>query len=98
MADTGHGSETPEEAARSEAAVPSGALVVSGFLLSAETLQALEEIDLTAAPPGAPRRALMLERSGAVDARLQSHLREAGVEVETAPGPATRRSSITPSA
>jgi hypothetical protein len=70
--------------------LPPDELEAGGFLLSAETVAALEAIDLVkVAPPPAPgRRALLLERDGlTVDAELASSLEEAGLEVATAPGP-----------
>ena len=67
-----------------------GSLEVGGFLLDAETVSALEALDLTklALPARSSRRALMLERDGIdVDRRLREHLESAGVEVSVAPGP-----------
>lgn len=81
----------PGPAATEAAPEPLGddALHAGGFLLTAETLAALERIDLAALPvPGAPqRRALLLERDGtAPDAQLRAHLEDAGVRVEVLPG------------
>ncbi|HWG07944.1 MAG TPA: alpha/beta fold hydrolase [Solirubrobacteraceae bacterium] len=72
------------------AALPEGAIASAGFMLSAETVAALEAIDLTKLQlPDAPRRrVLLLERDGLdVDARLREALSGAGAEVEVAPGP-----------
>jgi dienelactone hydrolase len=69
--------------------LPPGELEAGGFLLSAATVQALDELDLTALPlPAArSRRVLLLERDGiAVDARLLEHLEGSGAAVTVAPG------------
>ena len=70
-----------------------GSLVASGFRLSAETVAALEAVDLAgpeARPPRA-RRALLLERNEAgVDPRLEEALRAGGAEVTVRPGPGYR--------
>jgi pimeloyl-ACP methyl ester carboxylesterase len=66
-----------------------GQLEAGGFVLSAETVQALEALDLTEAPIPTPagRHVLMLKRDGLpVDARLQGHLEAAGVAVSVAKG------------
>jgi dienelactone hydrolase len=68
---------------------PAGELEAGGFLLSAETVRRLEELELDAGHlPVAPgRRALMLERDGlGVDAQLCEGLERAGIEVSSAPG------------
>lgn len=67
--------------------LPDGWVEASGFLLSPETLAALEQLD-PAPPAGGPlRRALLLGRNGVeADQRLQERLREAGVEVEAGSG------------
>jgi pimeloyl-ACP methyl ester carboxylesterase len=60
-----------------------------GFMLSAETARALEELDVAALafPDGRPRRALMLDRDGiSVDKRLVAHLRELGASVSVTSG------------
>lgn len=68
--------------------LPDGWLEVGGFVLAASTIQALEPLSLTALPLGAIQRALLLERDGiGVDAKLQRHLEDAGVEVTVGPGP-----------
>ncbi|MBS1868203.1 MAG: alpha/beta fold hydrolase [Actinobacteria bacterium] len=67
-----------------------GALASAGYVLSAETLAALEALDLAqrTLPDGTARRALLLERDGlAPDPRLRTMLDEAGVAVTVAPGP-----------
>lgn len=64
-------------------------LVVAGFVLTAETLRALERIDLTSLTfdDAAQRRVLLLERDGLpVDPALHDHLRRLEVVVSTAPG------------
>jgi alpha-beta hydrolase superfamily lysophospholipase len=70
--------------------LPEGALTSGGFAMSAETVAALEALDLTklALPGAAAHRVLMLERDGLdVDRRLHAALEESGVQVSTAPGP-----------
>jgi dienelactone hydrolase len=70
--------------------LPEGELEAGGFLLSAETGQALEAIDLATVDLTSlrARRALLLDRDGiAVDAALRGHLEAAGLEVSEAPGP-----------
>jgi alpha-beta hydrolase superfamily lysophospholipase len=69
--------------------VPEGSTWAGGFLLSAETTQALKKLDVTelAIPPDRVARALLLDRDGiGPDARLHEHLAQAGVEVTVAPG------------
>jgi pimeloyl-ACP methyl ester carboxylesterase len=69
---------------------PEGALASGGFVMSAETVAALEVLDLTklALPSPAARRVLMLERDGLeVDKRLRAAIEESGARVSTAPGP-----------
>lgn len=69
---------------------PDGSLEVGGFLLAAETVAALEALDLTAAPlpRASDRRVLMLERDGiAVDRRLCRHLEDSDTTVSVSPGP-----------
>ncbi len=70
-----------------EPVLPDGFLEVSGSVLSAETVDALKAVDLTAVPtPGA--RVLLLERDGVPpDERLRSALADAGAEVTVLPGP-----------
>jgi len=58
-----------------------------GFVLTNETLGALESLALDRGPSGQLRRALLLERDGIpVDPRLQQHLEAAGVGVTVAAG------------
>jgi len=60
-----------------------------GFVLSGETVRALEQLDLVALPfpEGRLRRALLLGRDGIeVDTRLRSHLEEIGTAVDVARG------------
>jgi alpha-beta hydrolase superfamily lysophospholipase len=65
-----------------------GSIGVGGFVLSAETTQALEALDVTTAaiPAGQLQRALLLERDGiGVEQRLQDHLQAAGAAVTVSP-------------
>ena len=76
--------EEPDESAAAD-----DSTAVGGFVLSAETADALEALDLAALsfPQGRPRRALLLARDGIEpDERLRSHLQEMGAEVSVAPG------------
>jgi alpha-beta hydrolase superfamily lysophospholipase len=70
--------------------LPDGELEAGGFLLSAETVSQLEQLELDAItlPPRPGRRALVLERDGLpADAQLVQALRRDGVAtVTTAPG------------
>ena len=69
--------------------LPVGDLEAGGFLLSAETVQQLEQIklDIIDLPVATDRRTLLLERDGlAVDARLREHLEHGGVAVTVGPG------------
>ncbi len=69
--------------------LPDGAVAANGYLLSAETVDSLESIDLaqTPLPDGSRRRVLLLGRNGpAVDEPLQAALRAAGVQVSNASG------------
>ncbi|MGA9874561.1 MAG: alpha/beta fold hydrolase [Solirubrobacteraceae bacterium] len=69
--------------------LPEGYTGAGGFLLSAETTRALQELDLASLtiPPGLLRRALLLERDGiGPDARLRDHLERLGAEVTVAAG------------
>jgi pimeloyl-ACP methyl ester carboxylesterase len=70
-------------------APPTGSVWAGGFLLSAETARALEELDVAALafPNGRPRRALMLDRDGiSVDKRLLERLRKLGASVSVTSG------------
>jgi alpha-beta hydrolase superfamily lysophospholipase len=72
------------------ASLPEGAVASAGFLLSAETVEALEALDLTklALPEAARRRVLLLERDGLdVDARLREAIERTGADLTVAPGP-----------
>jgi alpha-beta hydrolase superfamily lysophospholipase len=65
-----------------------GDLDLAGFLMSAETVRALEDLELTslALPPGRPRRVLLLERDGLpVDRPLRRHLERTGAAVTVRP-------------
>lgn len=67
--------------------LPDGDLEAGGFLLSAETVEALSRLDLSEMTPTLPLGAVLLERDGlAVDERLRSALLDHGVGVETRPG------------
>ncbi|HVF78623.1 MAG TPA: alpha/beta fold hydrolase [Solirubrobacteraceae bacterium] len=64
-----------------------GWLEAGGFVLSAETIDALAQVELRALAPGGLQRALLLERDGAgVDPRLRAHLERAGVGVTAGAG------------
>ena len=79
-------------------ALPEGALASAGFFLSAETVAALEALDLTelVLPEAAGRRVLLLQRDGLdVDARLRATLELSGAEVTLASGPGYGR-MVTP--
>jgi alpha-beta hydrolase superfamily lysophospholipase len=67
--------------------LPEGWLEAGGFVLAAETIMALERVDLRSLQPRGLQRALLLERDGAgVDARLQAQLEACGVEVTSGAG------------
>jgi alpha-beta hydrolase superfamily lysophospholipase len=71
-------------------AAPDGALVVNGYLMSAETVGELEALDLAelAWSEDGSRRALLLGRDTLkVDERLAATLERAGVEVTLGDGP-----------
>ena len=75
---------------RGHAPLADGTVGAGGFVLSPETAQALEALDLASLelPDGRARRALLLERDGiGVDQRLREHLQQAGVAVRVAAGP-----------
>ncbi|MDQ6811632.1 MAG: alpha/beta fold hydrolase [Actinomycetota bacterium] len=75
---------------RGPAPASKGQISAGGFALCAETIDALEGLDLTALafPPARPRRAMMLERDGiAVEQRLLECLTRTGAVVSVAPGP-----------
>jgi pimeloyl-ACP methyl ester carboxylesterase len=78
---------TPPELERS--ALTGDCTSAGGFLLSAETTRALQELDLAKLPlpDREDRRALLLERDGiGVDDALKRHLQDAGVAVSVGPG------------
>ena len=67
--------------------LPEGWLEVGGFVLSAETVGALEDLDATTMSPLGLQRALLLDRAGArVDPDLRARFEEAGVAVAVASG------------
>jgi pimeloyl-ACP methyl ester carboxylesterase len=67
--------------------LPDGWLEVSGFVLSAETIAALDGLDLVAMNTGRLRRALLMDRDGLpIGASLRRHFEAAGVEVSEASG------------
>jgi dienelactone hydrolase len=68
---------------------PKDCVSAGGFLLSAETTRALQELDLAqlSLPDREGRRVLLLERDGiGVDDALERHLRDACVPVTIGPG------------
>ena len=71
--------------------LPEGFIWAGGFVLSAETIAALGQLDLRelSFPPSSPlSRALLLDRDGiGRDQRLRDHLESQDVEVTVAPGP-----------
>jgi alpha/beta superfamily hydrolase len=76
-----------------------GSLQSGGFVMSAETVAALEAVDLTALelPDAGGRRVLMLERDGLdVDERLRSFLARTGAAVSVAAGPGYGRMMAEP--
>lgn len=67
--------------------LPDGWLEAEGFVLSADTVAALEALRIEPPATGGLRRALLLARDGsAADERLREALQEAGVDVSTGPG------------
>jgi len=71
-------------------AAAEGSLQSGGFVLSAETIAALEALDVTALelPDARSRRVLMLDRDGLeVEERLHSFLASTGAHVTVAAGP-----------
>jgi alpha-beta hydrolase superfamily lysophospholipase len=67
--------------------LPEGWLEAGGFVLTVETIDALQHVDLRSLQSGVLQRALLLERErAAVDARLRAHLEESGVDVTTGAG------------
>jgi pimeloyl-ACP methyl ester carboxylesterase len=68
--------------------LPDGWLQCGGYVLSANTIAELSTLRAHGAQVGRLRRALLLEQDGAsVDATLAANLRQAGVAVDTLPGP-----------
>jgi alpha/beta superfamily hydrolase len=68
--------------------LPDGWLEVNGFVLSADTIAALESIELTALPVTGLQRVLLLDQDGiAVDDAVVEHLQTAGADVTLRPGP-----------
>ena len=71
-----------------EETLPDGWREIGGFVQSAGTIAAIQRLDLRGMSLGSLQRVLLLERDGlGVDAGLQRHLAEAGVDVTVAPGP-----------
>ena len=70
------------------AVLPDGWLEVNGFVLSAETIAAIESIALPDLATHGLRRALLLDQDGIpTDGTVATALAEAGVEVTQRPGP-----------
>lgn len=68
--------------------LPDGWLQLGGYVLSASTIADLSTLRADGAQVGRLRRALLLEQDGAsVDATLAANLTQAGVAVDTLPGP-----------
>ena len=66
-----------------------GELEAGGFLLSTQTVEDLDGLDLSSMslPDPSSRRVLLLERDGiTVDVRLREHLEQSGVAVTVSPG------------
>jgi alpha-beta hydrolase superfamily lysophospholipase len=79
--------------------VDDGTLVANGYLLSAETVLALERLDLQEMEPAElqTRRALLLGRDGLkVDKALPAVLEQAGVAVTVADGPGYGAMTVEP--
>jgi pimeloyl-ACP methyl ester carboxylesterase len=82
--------ETGEAEQASPPALDDGALEVAGFVLSAETVAELEQLDLTTLPlpHAARRRILLLGRDTlAPDRRLRAYFERSGAALTTADGP-----------
>jgi alpha-beta hydrolase superfamily lysophospholipase len=76
-----------------------GALVANGYLMSAETVSALAQLDLEQVPRSSPtpKRALLLGRDGLrVDERLQATLARDGAQVTVADGPGYGAMTVEP--
>jgi len=79
--------------------VEDGALVANGYLMSAETVSALEQlnVDELAQATGGPRRALLLGRDGLkIDERLRAALQRSGAAVTVADGPGYGAMTVQP--
>lgn len=67
--------------------LPPGWMEAGGFVLSAETIAALSQIDLGSIGTGGLSRVLLLDRDGiAIDSRVSEHLSSAGIEVSRGKG------------
>jgi dienelactone hydrolase len=67
--------------------LPSDWLEIGGFVLTSETMAAIDRLDISEIVPGRLQRALLLGRDRLpVEDVLGKHLRASGVEVITAPG------------
>jgi alpha-beta hydrolase superfamily lysophospholipase len=76
-----------------------GALVANGYLMSAETVSALERLDIEELSTGwqRPRRVLLLGRDGLkVDERLRAALARSGATVTIADGPGYGAMTVEP--
>ncbi len=83
------GPALPDHSALEVPGADDGSLEVGGFVMTAETVEALERVDLMklALPDAARRRVLLLGRDDlAPDARLREHLERAGTAVSVADG------------
>ena len=79
------------------ALLPDGWLEVNGFVLSADTIAALEAVALADLPAHGLQRALLLDQDGIPsDAAVSAHLASAGVEVTSRPGPGWGRMTFHP--
>src|SRR5690349_12601671 len=68
--------------------LPEGWLEVNGFVLSADTIAALDAIELTGLPVSGLQRVLLLEQDGIeVDEAVAAHFRAARADVTVRPGP-----------
>jgi pimeloyl-ACP methyl ester carboxylesterase len=84
ISDAGHG-----DAGAPPEPLEAGALAANGYLMSAETVSELQQLDLGELSQGSPppRRALLLERDGLkVDRRLHDALASGGTAVTVADG------------
>ena len=68
--------------------LPDGWLEVNGFVLSADTIAALDAIELTALAASGLQRVLLLDQDGIeVDQAVAAHFQAAGADVTLRPGP-----------